>query len=148
MGDGHCGLPVKELMALAEKLLEVPEALIGTALELELAEGTVTADSVGDLRDAITKYEAVAMALLETSGKDIGGLLDSFPPKESALRVERFFDTIYRRYDERFVFAAPVFATRNVTPRVEWDEKSPVFDKGLLAAHEEVPELDYGPRIG
>ena len=48
MGDGHCGLPVKELMALAEKLLEVPEALIGTAVELELAEGTVTADSVGD----------------------------------------------------------------------------------------------------
>jgi exodeoxyribonuclease V alpha subunit len=48
MGDGHCGLPVKELMALAEKLLEVSEALIGTAVELELAEGTVTADSVGD----------------------------------------------------------------------------------------------------
>ena len=24
MGDGHCGLPVKELVALAEKLLEVP----------------------------------------------------------------------------------------------------------------------------
>ena len=48
MGDGHCGLPVEELMALAEKLLEVPEALIGTAVELELAEGTVTADSVGE----------------------------------------------------------------------------------------------------
>ena len=48
MGDGHCGLPVKELVALAEKLLEVPEALIATAVDLELAEGTVTADSVGD----------------------------------------------------------------------------------------------------
>ena len=48
MGDGHCGLPVKELMRLAEKLLEVPEALIGMAVELELAEGTVIADSVGD----------------------------------------------------------------------------------------------------
>ena len=48
MGDGHCGLPVKELNALAEKLLEVPEALIGTAIDLELAEGTVTADSVGE----------------------------------------------------------------------------------------------------
>ncbi len=49
MGDGHCGLPVKELNALAEKLLEVPEALIGTAINLELAEGTVTADSVGEM---------------------------------------------------------------------------------------------------
>ena len=48
MGDGHCGLPVEELVALAEKLLEVPEELIGTAVDLELAEGSVTADSVGD----------------------------------------------------------------------------------------------------
>ena len=48
MGDGHCGLPVKELAGLAEKLLEVPQALIETAVDLELAEGTVTADSVGD----------------------------------------------------------------------------------------------------
>ena len=48
MGDGHCGLPLKELVTLAEKLLGVPEELIGTAVDLELAEGTVTADSVGD----------------------------------------------------------------------------------------------------
>ena len=48
MGDGHCGLPVEELVALAEKLLEVPQALIGSAVDLELAEGTVTADSVAD----------------------------------------------------------------------------------------------------
>ncbi|MCE6971040.1 helix-hairpin-helix domain-containing protein, partial [Cereibacter sphaeroides] len=40
MGDGHCGLPVAELKALAGKLLEVPEALVDTALELEVAEGT------------------------------------------------------------------------------------------------------------
>ena len=48
MGDGHCGLPTGELVTLAEKLLEVPQALIGTAIDLELAEGTVTADSVGE----------------------------------------------------------------------------------------------------
>jgi exodeoxyribonuclease V alpha subunit len=48
MGDGHCGLPTGELVALAEKLLGVPEELIGTAVDLELAEGAVTADSVGD----------------------------------------------------------------------------------------------------
>lgn len=100
-----------------------------------------------DLRDTISKYEAVSLSLLETSGPNIGGLLDTFPPKHSPLRVERFFDTIYKRYDERFVFAAPIFATRNVTPRVEWDAASPIFDKDLLAAHEEVPELDYEARI-
>jgi exodeoxyribonuclease V alpha subunit len=48
MGDGHCGLPTADLARLAETLLEAPRALIDTALALELAEGTVTADSVGD----------------------------------------------------------------------------------------------------
>ena len=46
MGDGHCGLPASELTALAVKLLDVPVDLIATALELELNEKTVTADSV------------------------------------------------------------------------------------------------------
>ncbi|WP_299844181.1 ATP-dependent RecD-like DNA helicase [uncultured Jannaschia sp.] len=46
MGDGHCGLPVADLTALAVKLLDVPEDLIGTALDLELADGTVIADSI------------------------------------------------------------------------------------------------------
>jgi len=47
MGQGHCGLPVAELKDLAEKLLEVDRALIITALELELAGGSVIADTVG-----------------------------------------------------------------------------------------------------
>ncbi|ABQ28888.1 ATP-dependent RecD-like DNA helicase [Acidiphilium cryptum] len=46
MDDGHCGLPAGELVSLAETLLEVPAPLIGTALDLELAEGTVIADQV------------------------------------------------------------------------------------------------------
>lgn len=49
-GQGHCGLPVPELIALAGKLLEVPSPLIEAAIERELAEGTVTASSVGDRR--------------------------------------------------------------------------------------------------
>ena len=46
MNAGHCGLPLSELVPLAEKLLEVPATLIGTALALELNDGTVTADRV------------------------------------------------------------------------------------------------------
>jgi exodeoxyribonuclease V alpha subunit len=45
MDEGHCGLPTEELIPLAEKLLEVPQQLIRTALDLELQEGTVIADS-------------------------------------------------------------------------------------------------------
>jgi exodeoxyribonuclease V alpha subunit len=48
MDEGHCGLPTDELVPLAEKLLEVPQELIRAALDLELAEGTVVADRVGE----------------------------------------------------------------------------------------------------
>src|SRR5271156_6288619 len=48
MDDGHCGLPTDELLPLAEKLLEVPRQLIRTALELELQDGAVIADRVGE----------------------------------------------------------------------------------------------------
>ena len=48
MDQGHCGLPTDELVPLAEKLLEVPQELIRTALDLELQEGTVIADRVGE----------------------------------------------------------------------------------------------------
>jgi exodeoxyribonuclease V alpha subunit len=48
MDDGHCGLPVAELTPLAEKLLDVPQELVRTALDLELADGTVIADRLAD----------------------------------------------------------------------------------------------------
>jgi exodeoxyribonuclease V alpha subunit len=48
MDEGHCGLPTDDLVPLAEKLLEVPQEMIRTALDLELADGAVTADMVGD----------------------------------------------------------------------------------------------------
>ena len=48
MDEGHCGLPTEELVPLAEKLLEVPPELIRTALDLELSDGAVIADHVGD----------------------------------------------------------------------------------------------------
>ena len=48
MDEGHCGLPTEELTPLAEKLLEVPQELIRTAIEVELQEGTVIADRVGE----------------------------------------------------------------------------------------------------
>ena len=46
--EGHCGLPTDKLIPLAEELLEAPKELILTALELELSEGNVIADKVGE----------------------------------------------------------------------------------------------------
>ncbi|MGE3280032.1 MAG: ATP-dependent RecD-like DNA helicase [Alphaproteobacteria bacterium] len=48
MDEGHCGLPRDELVPLAAALLEVPPELVQTALELELVERTVIADTVGE----------------------------------------------------------------------------------------------------
>ena len=48
MSDGHCGLPVNELVPLAVGLLEVSSELVQTALDLELADATVVGDSVGE----------------------------------------------------------------------------------------------------
>lgn len=48
MNEGHCGLPTEELMPLSEKLLEVPQELVRTALDLELQEGMVVADRVAE----------------------------------------------------------------------------------------------------
>lgn len=100
-----------------------------------------------DLRNTISKYEAVCLVLLETSGPNIGRPIESYPPKDSPLRRERFFETIYRRYDERFVFAAPLFAKHNITPRLEWDADSPIFGDDLLTDYDSMPELDYQPRL-
>ena len=46
MDEGHCGLPTSELVPLAAELLDAPEALVETALGLELSDGTVVADTV------------------------------------------------------------------------------------------------------
>jgi exodeoxyribonuclease V alpha subunit len=48
MNEGHCGLPTDELASLAEKLLGAPVGLVRTALSLELAEGNVVADTIGE----------------------------------------------------------------------------------------------------
>src|SRR5437762_10027564 len=47
MDEGHCGLPTEELLPLAEELLEVSQELVQTAMDLELAERTNIADTVG-----------------------------------------------------------------------------------------------------
>ncbi len=46
--QGHCGLPVAELIKLATTLLEVDPAIIGTALTHEPSGGEVVADKIGD----------------------------------------------------------------------------------------------------
>jgi exodeoxyribonuclease V alpha subunit len=44
--EGHCGLPMTDLMPAASRLLDIPEALVSEALGLELEAGTVVQEAV------------------------------------------------------------------------------------------------------
>lgn len=70
------------------------------------------------IRDEVSSYEAVAMALVNSNSGTPGELLAHFPAEDSPLHPGRFFDTIYRNYDERYVYAAPDI--KSVTARREW----------------------------
>ncbi|WP_247887682.1 SF1B family DNA helicase RecD2 [Azospirillum argentinense] len=45
--QGHCGVPVAELIPMAVKLLEIDASILETAAELERQDGAVAADSLG-----------------------------------------------------------------------------------------------------
>ena len=50
MDEGHCGLPEDDLLGTGAELLEVTAERLTAALALELADGTVVADAVGERR--------------------------------------------------------------------------------------------------
>jgi hypothetical protein len=92
------------------------------------------------IRNDVSRYEAAALALVDPAADEPGHVLQSFPTEESALRLERFFETLYLRYDERYVYSAPDL--KSVTRRREWQAESPAISSlpsGLL--------LDYEPRL-
>lgn len=78
------------------------------------------------IRNDVSRYESIALALVETYGDQVGAVLSTFPPADSAIRVDQFFKTLYLRYEERFVFSAPDLQT--ITRRHRWAESSPAFN--------------------
>lgn len=77
------------------------------------------------IRDDVSRYEAIALGMVEMTAANRGTLLGSYPAEDGLLRLERFFDSLYLRYDERFVTSAPDLAS--VTRRLEWDPSSPAL---------------------
>ena len=91
MEDGHCGLPTEELVPLAGKLLEVPQHLIRTALELELHDGTVIADRVGEtacvfLTGLHRAERTIAERLLRLAKVERFGW--TFAPSDKVMQIE------------------------------------------------------------
>ena len=68
MNDGHCGLPLDELLPMAEQLLEIPASIVEEALGLELEAGDVIADEVDGRR-------CIFLAGLHRSERAIAGRL-------------------------------------------------------------------------
>lgn len=85
-----------------------------------------------DVRDDTTKYESVGLALVVPDEPHVGELFQSFPPAESPLFINGFFDRLYEQYDQRFVYAAPAIET--TTRRVEWKLGDTIRDDQRLAA--------------
>lgn len=90
------------------------------------------------VRNDASRYEAIAMAMIEVSGRRSGELVADFPKSDSPIHFERFFDTLYRRYDERYVVSAPQLARR--TRRLEWSVESPALEATVFR------NLDYRAR--
>ncbi len=88
----------------------------------------------------------MTMALIEPQGANAGSVLSIFPPKDCPLHLSDFFSTLYQRYEERFVYGAPLLADRGVTTRLEWDLESPVFARTVPEA-KDWPPLDFDPRL-
>ncbi len=96
------------------------------------------------IRNDVSRYEAVSFVLVESAGPNIGQVFGTYPTSDSPLRLERFFETLYLRYDERYVYGAPDL--KSVTRRREWSPDSPIFDSSI-AATLPVTLLDYQPRV-
>lgn len=78
------------------------------------------------VRDDVTRYESLALALVEPAEPpNSAGLLD-WPSEPSPLRLESFFDRLYREYDLRYVYAAPKL--EKTTRRLFWAEDSPALN--------------------
>jgi hypothetical protein len=76
-----------------------------------------------DIRNHASRYEAVALALVDTQAPNRGELFRAYPPSESVLSFAQFFPTLHQAYDLRFVYAAPALKAK--TPRLEWVADSP-----------------------
>ena len=81
------------------------------------------------IREDASRYEAISLALIDTRDGAVGRPLSEFPPPDSPLRLEHFFETLYGRYDERYVYSAPDLKSR--TRRLEWSPDSPALESEI-----------------
>jgi hypothetical protein len=91
-----------------------------------------------DVRSETTKYEAIALALVNPYPPQAGEVVKTFPPDGSPLLLVTFFEKLYAQYDLRFVYSAS--RLEPLTRRLIWAPESPALHEDRI--------LEYEPRIG
>lgn len=94
------------------------------------------------IREDASRYEAISLALIDTRDGAVGNPLPEFPPPDSPLRLEHFFETLYRSYDERYVYSAPDLKSK--TRRLEWSLDSPALESDVSTTLEYEAKLAGG----
>jgi hypothetical protein len=89
------------------------------------------------IRDDLTRYESIGLALVEADQSNAGQVVRGFPSTDTGLDIDGFFERLYAQYDERFVYGAPSLVS--VTKRLEWSPESTALS--LVAP-------DYGVKLG
>jgi hypothetical protein len=97
------------------------------------------------VRNDFTRYEAVALALVENEGPSVGSVHAGFPSADSLLRIELFFPRLYEVYDLRFPFRGE---TVRGALRKTWSAGSPLFQEaGADVEKSWELRLGYRPRL-
>ena len=96
------------------------------------------------IRNDVSRYESVALAMVEPEGEASGEVFAAFPKSDSPLHLDRFFQTMYLRYEERFLLGAPDL--KAVTRRHEWSPQSPALDASKID-FASYPTLAYEVRM-
>ena len=101
------------------------------------------------IRNEVSAYEAAALAVVDPREASAGEIIPAtFPNSESELGIEAFFRTLYRRYDERFVHAAPELS--RVTKRLMWSSVPEALGpdgKRELGYRERLDHVPDGPKF-
>lgn len=96
------------------------------------------------VRNEISKYEAVALLLVDASGGH-PAVFAGYPTTDSTAHFEDFFVRMYRVYDQRFPYVA---ASMTGVKRVAWDPNSPAFATLSEITGRDLDTLfDYRPRL-
>lgn len=77
------------------------------------------------LRNDVSKYEAIALTLVNTDEESLGTIFEGFPPPDDPLNFRNLMAVLYRQYDQRFVYQAP--DVKGQTQRRGWAADSPAL---------------------